>query len=192
VSAYKALVERLELRPIKNEKELEAALAMAEELFLKLVELNEDEQDYLKVLSDLITAYENAVYGDFPKAGTPIENLKFLMEENDIKQSDLARLLNVTSSRAGELLSGARDLTKSHVSILAQRFKVDAALFLPLVQAGAISDSTMGSVDEIAENMVDAISHLSGSDRELVNAKLKEKGVYLFPGKTKSVKKRVD
>lgn len=131
MSTYTALIERLELRPIKCEKDLEASLLMAESLMLRLPELDENEQDYLQVLNDLIHTYESTAYSDLSQPGTPIEILKYLLEQNDLKQSDLAKLLGVTSSRAGELLSGVRDLTKTHVSILSKRFKVNAALFLP-------------------------------------------------------------
>lgn len=131
-SKYKSLTERLPLRPIKSEKELDAAVAVAGELYLKINSLDNDEEDYLDVLSTLIAQYEK-VHHARESNFTPIENVKYLFEVNQLKQSDFGKLLSLPSGRASEIWNGHRDLTKTHIAILAERFCVNAALFLPKV-----------------------------------------------------------
>jgi HTH-type transcriptional regulator/antitoxin HigA len=133
MSTYKALIKRLELRPIKSEASYDAALEIAEELLLKLPNLNEDEEDYLKILSDLIGEYENIHHALSPSTTTPLENLKYLMNQNSLKQADLAKLLKVSSGRASEIWNGHRELSKTNVAILAEHFCVNASLFLPRI-----------------------------------------------------------
>jgi antitoxin component HigA of HigAB toxin-antitoxin module len=126
---YKRLIARCALRPLKSEADLDIALEVAEALFLRVSALDEDEADYLKVLSDLIGAYEDVHY---PIEGhsTPAEMLCWLMEVNDMKQVDLAKLLGVTSGRASEIANGVRDLSKAQILMVAQRFNVRADMFL--------------------------------------------------------------
>ncbi len=84
---------------------------------------------YLAALSQLVEAYEQEAYPGVCKKSTPIEMLKYLLQENNMSGSDLGRLLgNRTLGPA--LLSGKRKLSKTHIKILAERFKVDASLFL--------------------------------------------------------------
>jgi antitoxin component HigA of HigAB toxin-antitoxin module len=126
---YKKLIARCALRPLKSEEDLDIALEVAEALFLRVSSLDEDEADYLKVLSDLIGAYEDVHYpieGD----STPAEILSWLMEVNDMKQVDLAKLLGVTSGRASEIANGVRDLSKAQILMVSQRFNVRADMFL--------------------------------------------------------------
>ena len=54
---YLELIHQFALRPIDNDQELEAAIAMVDQL-LDQPKLASPEQDYLDVLSDLIEAYE--------------------------------------------------------------------------------------------------------------------------------------
>jgi len=51
------------------------------------------------------------------------------LEENNMSGSDLGRLLG-NRTLGSALLSGKRKLSKTHIKILAERFRVDASLFL--------------------------------------------------------------
>jgi HTH-type transcriptional regulator/antitoxin HigA len=135
IDKYKALIERFPLRRIRSDSELDSAHVVAEELFLRLDYLDQDESDYLDVLSSLIKNYESK---DHPLPGKPVspcEMLKYLMEINGIKQVDLAKILGVSSGRASELVDGTRELSKAQISILSERFHVSANLFLAKVVA---------------------------------------------------------
>ncbi len=131
-SSYVSLTARFPLRPIKSEEELDAALSLASELYLKINTLDCDEEDYLDVLSTLISQYEKVHHARDSKF-TPLEHVKYLFEVNQLKQSDLAKLLSLPSGRASEIWNGRRDLTKTHIAVLAERFSVNATLFLPKV-----------------------------------------------------------
>jgi len=84
---------------------------------------------YLAALSQLVEAYERETHPGVCEKATPIETLKYLLEENDMSGSDLGRLLG-SRTLGPALLSGKRKLSKNHIKILSERFKVDASLFL--------------------------------------------------------------
>ncbi len=128
---YKELIERCALRPLASEEDLDAALDMQLELMNRLNSLEEEEKDYLKVLGNLIEAYEAVHHNldDIPD-GTPAEMLRWLMQINGMKQVDLCELLHITSGRASEIANGIRDMSKSQILILAQRFNVNPGMFL--------------------------------------------------------------
>jgi antitoxin component HigA of HigAB toxin-antitoxin module len=127
--SYSKLIKRLPLRKISNDKELALADAMADELWDR-DDLDQDENDYLDALNILIRSYEKAAHPSPAKPMTPREMLLFLLEENGMKQVDLCKLLSIPSGRASEIVSGARELSKLQIAIVADRFCVDAAFFL--------------------------------------------------------------
>lgn len=135
IDKYRALNERFQLRRIRSDSELDAAHAVAGELFLRLDLLDQDESDYLDVLSTLIKNYESKAHPLPNDPVTPCEMLGYLMEVNGLRQVDLAGILGVSSGRASELVNGNRELSKAQISILSERFHVAANLFLPRVVA---------------------------------------------------------
>ena len=60
----------------------------------------------------------------------PLDILKHLMEENDVSASDLGRLLG-GEENAVAVLNGMHPITDAYAAIIAERFNVDASLFLP-------------------------------------------------------------
>lgn len=132
---YKALIERFALRPIRSREGLSAANLVAGELIRSYSKLDEEERDYFAVLTSLISQYESANIPLPISRATPLDYLKYLMEENSLKQADLAKILGVSSGRASEICNGHRELTKTHVALLARRFCVNASVFLPVLDA---------------------------------------------------------
>ena len=128
---YKKLIDRCALRPLTSDADLEVALSVSQQLLDRIDLLDNEEKDYLSVLGDLIEAYETERY-PIPEAGSipPAEMLRWLMEENNFKQVDLAPVLGVTSGRMSELVNGHRDLSKSQIMKLADFFKVQPGLFM--------------------------------------------------------------
>ena len=59
-----------------------------------------------------------------------IEALRYLLAENDMNASDLARLLGVHASMGSKILNGDRSLTVEHLRKLAARFLVRPELFM--------------------------------------------------------------
>ncbi len=124
---YEDLVQLLPPRPIHNEMEL----SKAHEMIDRLVgfTLNAEQEDYLEALTVFVEAYEAEHWPIDTSHITPLESLKFLLEQNDMSASDLGRLLG-NRSLGSAILTGRRALSKAHVLKLAERFKVDPGLFL--------------------------------------------------------------
>ena len=95
-----------------------------------LDEVGDDEQhplaDVLDWLADQVAGWE-AEHCRIP-AAEPKEVLRFLLEQHDLKQSDLADC--APQGRISDILAGRRGISKEVARKLAQRFNVSAALFL--------------------------------------------------------------
>jgi HTH-type transcriptional regulator/antitoxin HigA len=96
-----------------------------------LERIGSDESHPLMPLLDLLTkqieAYEEE-HHNLPDA-TPAEVLQYLMEEHDLKQTDLAEELG-GQSVVSAILNGKRELNTRQVKALAARFNVSPAVFL--------------------------------------------------------------
>jgi HTH-type transcriptional regulator/antitoxin HigA len=82
--------------------------------------------DVLNYLSDLVIPYEEEHY-PIPDA-SPRDLLEFLMEQQGLKQEDLADC--APQSRISEILNGKRTISKEIAKRLAKRFKVSIDLFI--------------------------------------------------------------
>jgi len=94
-------------------------------------EMTPDQEDYFDLLCRLVEDYEreNQQIG-LPEA-TALESLQHLLEAHQLGAADLARLLGVHRTLGAMILRGERNLTLSHVGVLAKHFCVSADLFLP-------------------------------------------------------------
>jgi HTH-type transcriptional regulator / antitoxin HigA len=127
---YLELIRQLPLRVIRNERELDAATKVALRLAAKGEErLSEGEAEYLDVLDRLIEDYEETYHGISRTNATPLERLRDLVTEAGLSASDLGRLLG-NRSLGSLLLTGRRELSKTHIRALVEHFKVNAAYFL--------------------------------------------------------------
>lgn len=80
-----------------------------------------EEFDELEVLTTLIEAYEAKYYKiDAPDA---ISAIKFRMEQENLKQKDLATALG-DETRVSKILSGQRELTVTMIRNLHEQFKI--------------------------------------------------------------------
>lgn len=123
---YTELVAMLPPRPIHDD----ADLANATEVIDRLAghALNADQEDYLEALSTFVEAYEQERYPISDGRVSPLEALKFLLDENGETASDLGRLLG-NRTLGSAILAGKRSLSKAHIKKLAERFKVEPGLF---------------------------------------------------------------
>ncbi len=64
-------------------------------------------------------------------AADPLTTLKYLMDQNGMRATDLGRLLG-NRGLASLILHGRRQLSKAHIRKLSEHFKVSPALFLSL------------------------------------------------------------
>ena len=91
-------------------------------------ELSVDQEDYLDLLSDLMAKYEEET-SPMGKGAAPREVLAWLMEEHGMGVTELGKLLG-DRSLGSRIVSGERSLSKSHIRILAEHFKVSPAAFI--------------------------------------------------------------
>jgi antitoxin component HigA of HigAB toxin-antitoxin module len=116
--------------PIRNIEDYREAQRIVDELSIKDEEsLTEEEQDILDVLTVIMLDYEAAHFAiQIPKL-TPVEFLKNLMESSGMSESDLGRLLG-ERTLGYRIIHGERQLSKKHIKILSEHFKIDPAVFL--------------------------------------------------------------
>lgn len=112
---------------IENEEELERTEDIINKLLSKGENLSLEEEKLLDLLSDLVEKYEDEHY-PFPELA-PNEILKYLMEENGLKQSDLLHVFG-SSGIASEVVNGKRAISKAQAKKLAEHFKVSVELFI--------------------------------------------------------------
>lgn len=128
-ASYVALCREWPLRPIRNLADYEAAARMLDRLVVRPEdELDAGERDYLEMLELAIERYDDE-HCKIKETGTPLEHLKAMMKEAGMKTTDLGKLLG-NRGLASLILNGKRQLSKTHIRILADRFKVSPALFL--------------------------------------------------------------
>ena len=91
--------------------------------------LTAGQAEYLETLTILLEAYENEHEQIHTGKLSPLDMLRYLLESNGMTGSDLGRLLG-NRELGAKILNGSRELSKTHIRLLADRFKVDAGLFL--------------------------------------------------------------
>ena len=112
------------LRMIKNEKDYKKALKSMETVF---DETEGHLAEYAETLAILIEHYETEC---FPiKESSGIDAVKFLMDQNGVKQKDLVGILGGKSS-VSEILHGKRLLNIQHIKALSDKFNVNPATFI--------------------------------------------------------------
>lgn len=119
----------MNIRPVKTEKDYDAALARIEEIWG--AESGTPEGDELDVLLTLVGVYEDDHHR--VPLPTPIEAIKFVMDQRDFKQADLVPYLG-SRSKVSEVLNGKRTLTLSMIRSLHGSFGIPAEV---LIQNGS-------------------------------------------------------
>ena len=126
LAEYLTLVRAFPLLSIRDETHLEAALEVIDQLIEK-PDRSEAEEVYLGALTDLVEVYETIYVIIPPVSG--IAALRYLIEENGLRQSDLAHLFG-SRSIISEVLSGKRRLALAHMERLAEHFGLPITVFL--------------------------------------------------------------
>lgn len=116
------------LRPLHSKKDHGKAVKAAV-LLASQHNLNKDQQDYLESLSLVIESYEQKHFAAYTDDVTPVEVVKFLLDENGMNASDLGKLIG-DRPLGWRILKGQRELSKAHILKLAEYFAVSPAVFL--------------------------------------------------------------
>ena len=147
--SYMALVRRFPLRPIRGEKDYEAASAMLDRLAVRDEQtLDAGERDYLETLELLIEAYDGKRFMTRTAAATsrtPLEWLKALMAAAGTTPGDLQRVLGMSQPQVSLILSGKRGISKANIAKLAAHYHVDPSMFIAAAPATAASRRRKGT-----------------------------------------------
>ena len=127
-TAWRGLNKIVPLEEISNEKDYRRRVQVMDEL-LDRIGANESHRlmPLLDLVSQRIASYE-AKNHTMPDA-SPAAVLAYLMEEHNLKQTDLAKELG-GQSIVSATLNGKRELNTRQIKALAVRFNVSPAVFL--------------------------------------------------------------
>lgn len=115
------------IRPIKNNKQHEDALARVYVLMQKEIHAASKESDELEVLSILVKEYEQK-HLPIPKPN-PLEAIKFRIEQMEMSEAELSAILG-HRSRKSEILSGKRKLSLSMIRKLHEQLNIPAEVLI--------------------------------------------------------------
>ncbi len=115
------------IAPIETDKDLEDALARIDALWAEK-DRSKKAANELKVLAILVEDYERRMSPMGPP--TPIEAIRFRMDQLGIKTINLAERMGTTRARASEVLSGKRPLTLPMIRRLAQSLDLSADVLI--------------------------------------------------------------
>jgi HTH-type transcriptional regulator / antitoxin HigA len=121
---YKKLVAKTLPKIVRTEEQNEQYIKVLFDLTSH--KMTKEESEFAALLTFLIEDFEEKHY-DLPKA-SPTETIRFLMDQNGLKQKDLIDVFG-TPSIVSEVLSGKRELNKDHITRLSERFHVSPELF---------------------------------------------------------------
>jgi HTH-type transcriptional regulator/antitoxin HigA len=111
------------LKPIKSKKEYELALKTVSGLLHKKPQKGTRQADELELLSVLVEVYERK---SFPLSlPDPVAAIQFRMEQGNIEEAELTRILG-GRSRKSEILLGKRKLSLSMIRALHTELNIPA------------------------------------------------------------------
>ncbi|MBK7883318.1 MAG: helix-turn-helix domain-containing protein [Chitinophagaceae bacterium] len=115
----------MNIKPIRNKKDYEQALARLEVIFDS--KKGTDKGDELEILGMLIENYENEKFPiGFPD---PVEAIKFRMEQLGYNQNDLASVVGL-KSRASEILNRKRKLSLEMIRQIHDRLNIPTEVLI--------------------------------------------------------------
>ena len=116
-------------RVITNQKEYDRLESAANSLLTKGEDnLSPEEDQLLRLLANLLEEYETRTLPPL-KDVAPKDVLRFLMEQNDLKQADLEDIFG-SQPNVSRALNGTRRIAADQAKGLAKRFSVSAELFI--------------------------------------------------------------
>jgi antitoxin component HigA of HigAB toxin-antitoxin module len=126
---YLHLIQELQLKKVQNDADHSNAVQISGRLIGLMRRLSPGEREYLDALVVLIREYERNRHDQKFPGSSGIDVLRHLMAERQMTQKQLAARLGVGESEASMILSGKRDLTKSHIKDLSEFFGVGVNAF---------------------------------------------------------------
>ena len=129
----------MNIRPIRNDEDLRAALAQIEDLWK--APAGTPEADRLDVLTALVERYEESVW--IAREMDPIDLLEYAFTDMGRSQAELGVLLG-SRSRASEIMSRKRPLTLDMIRKISAAWSLPLALLAqPYALSGANRDANV-------------------------------------------------
>lgn len=126
---FEDLVGLMPPQAIADDVQLDNTIEVIDRLMAK-PRLTRGQALYLQTLAQLVEVYESEHHAIDTAGVSGLDSLKYLLDENDMSATDLANLLGVHASMGSKILKGQRKLTADHLRKLAERFHVEASVFL--------------------------------------------------------------
>lgn len=127
-NVYSSLLAEFQPKVITSEEENERALAVVEKIMPLRENITPEQDALLELLVTLIEKFEDEHY-QLLRESNPHSMLQFLMEQRNLKQSDLVGILG-SKGVTSEVVNGKRSISKAQAKALGEFFHVSAALFL--------------------------------------------------------------
>lgn len=122
---YRRLLAKALPHVIRTDEENERCIAKLETLS-NGGNLSSEEKELADLLTVLIEKYEERY--EIQRAATPAERVRHFMDAQDLKAADMLDIFG-TKSIVSEILSGKRELSKTHIRGLSKRFNVSPEIF---------------------------------------------------------------
>ena len=130
-TSYLKLVRKFPLRVIKSESQYDQAIEVIQSLAIRGEDaLDSGEADYLDALTNLAESYEEEHHPVPPDGLPPHQRLKWVAEQAELSQEQLAKLLGVSQPLVSLILLGKRELTVSHIRKLSEHFHLNPRYFM--------------------------------------------------------------
>jgi len=110
---------------IKSKEQYNDYCDKHEELTLENYDSNQLEIELIEILID---EFENRVIAT-PKKMNPVELISYLIEENSLTKSKLAKELDVSRQLITDILNYRRNISKQMINKLSERFKLYPSAF---------------------------------------------------------------
>lgn len=110
---------------IKSDEQYNLYAEIHEKLTYKNYESNKDEIELIEVLID---DYEKRTI-DAPPELDPVQIIDYLLKENNISKSQLAKELKVSRQLITDIMNYRRNISKSMILKLSNRFKMNQSAF---------------------------------------------------------------
>lgn len=135
---------QITIRPINNEADYRASLALVDSLFD--AEPGTPEGNHLDVLVTLIEAYEDRHYPvGLPD---PIDAIRVRMAEKDLRPRDLEEVIG-SRGRVSEVLGRKRALTLPMIRRLSKGLDLPAEILIQEIQLAPRNRSSRTSIDRV-------------------------------------------
>jgi HTH-type transcriptional regulator/antitoxin HigA len=119
-------MQALQYKVIKTITQYKSYCNILEELVMSKKKTKE-QQDTIELLTLLIEKWDEA-HNTFSETD-PVELLDYLMKENKIKATNLAKGLDISKSLVSDIMNYRRALSKEIIRKLSIRFKISQELF---------------------------------------------------------------